>query len=111
MILIDIGNTNIVFAVSANNLLIKIKRISANENKNKLKLLINNLIKEYTFTKKIDDNNVAIISSVVPNLNSLITLRQKVFNRSNISFFFIDRRTTKDYDFVSLEEKSNSFLV
>jgi len=49
-------------------------------------------------------------NNIPSNLNSLITLRQKVFNRSNISFFFIDRRTTKDYDFVSLEEKANSVL-
>ena len=49
-------------------------------------------------------------NNIPSNLNSLITLRQKVFNRSNISFFFIDRRTTKDYDFVNLEEKANSVL-
>jgi hypothetical protein len=49
-------------------------------------------------------------NNIPSNLNSLITLRQKVFNRSNISLFFIDRRTTKDYDFVSLEEKANSVL-
>ena len=40
MILIDVGNTNIVFAASANNLLKKIKRIKTNEDKKKLKHLI-----------------------------------------------------------------------
>ena len=33
MILIDIGNTNIVLAVSADNMLKKIKRIETKENK------------------------------------------------------------------------------
>ena len=31
-----------------------------------------------------------------------------MFNRSNISFFLIDRRTTEDFDFISEEEKKNS---
>jgi hypothetical protein len=41
-------------------------------------------------------------------LNTVFTLRQKVFDRSNVSFFFIDRRTTDEYDFISDEERSNS---
>lgn len=47
-------------------------------------------------------------NEIASNLNTVFTLRQKVFNRSNISFFFIDRRATEEYDFISLEEKSNS---
>ena len=46
MILIDVGNTNIVF-VSANNLLKKIKRIKTNEDKKKLKNLINKIIIDF----------------------------------------------------------------
>ena len=49
-------------------------------------------------------------NNIPSNLNSLVTLRQKVFNRSSISLFFIDRRSTKDYDFLGLEEKANSVL-
>ena len=73
MILIDIGNTNIVFAVSSNNLIKKIIRINTNQNKNKLKALINTIIIDYLATKKLDNPKVAIISSVVPSLNSVIT--------------------------------------
>ncbi len=72
MILIDVGNSNIVFAVSANNLLKKIKRIKTNEDKKKLKIIINKIISNYTFTKGLDNWDIAIISSVVPNLNTLI---------------------------------------
>ena len=55
MILIDIGNTNIVFAVSANNLIKKIIRINTNQNKNKLISSINNIIIKYLATKKLDN--------------------------------------------------------
>ena len=49
-----------------------------------------------------------IANEIPSNLNTVFTLRQKVFTRSNVSFFFIDRRTTKEYDFISEEEKKNS---
>ena len=73
MILIDIGNTNIVFAVSANNLIKKIIRINTKQNKIKLKTLINSIIVNYSSIKKLDNDKIAIISSVVPSLNSIIT--------------------------------------
>ena len=47
-------------------------------------------------------------NEIPSNLNTVFTLRQKVFDRSNISFFFIDRRTTDDYDFISEEARTNS---
>ena len=47
-------------------------------------------------------------NEIPSNLNTVFTLRQKVFDRSNVSFFFIDRRTTDEYDFISDEERSNS---
>jgi len=72
MILIDVGNTNIVFAASANNLLKKIKRIKTNDDNKKLKNLINKIIIDFASINKLDNHNVAIISSVVPNLNLLI---------------------------------------
>ena len=72
MILIDIGNTNIVFAVSANNLIKKIIRINTKQNKIKLKTLINSIIVNYSSIKRLDNEKIAIISSVVPSLNYLI---------------------------------------
>ena len=51
----------------------------------------------------------ADIENEIPsNLNTVFTLRQKVFDRSNISFFLIDRRTTDDYDFIDEQERKNS---
>jgi len=49
-----------------------------------------------------------IPNEIPSNLNTVFTLRQKIFNRSNVSFFFIDRRTTEEFDFISEEEKRNS---
>ena len=51
-----------------------------------------------------------IKNNIPSNLNSLITIRHKVFNRSNISLFFIDRRSTKDFEFLNKGEKANSVL-
>ena len=49
------------------------------------------------------------ISNEIPsNLNTVFTLRQKVFDRSNVSFFLIDRRTMDDYSFITKEEEKNS---
>ena len=64
MILIDIGNTNIIFAVSSNNLINKIIKINTKQNKNELKTLIKNIIMDYVEIKKLDNRKVAIISSV-----------------------------------------------
>jgi len=86
MILIDVGNTSIVFAVSANNLLKKIKRIKTNEDKKILKTLINKLISNYAFSNRLDNCNIAIISSVVPNLNLLI---KTVLKKKSIKGFVI----------------------
>jgi hypothetical protein len=47
-------------------------------------------------------------NEIASNYNSVFTLRQKVFNRSNVSFFIIDRRTTKEFSFIDNGEKSNS---
>ena len=86
MILIDVGNTNIVFAVSANNLLKKIKRIKTNQDKNKLKKSINKIIIDFVLTNRLDNDNIAIISSVVPNLNLLI---KNVLTKNSLKGFVI----------------------
>ena len=58
MILIDVGNTNIVFAVCSNNLIKRIIRINTNQNKNKLKTLINSIIINYSKIKIIDNRRI-----------------------------------------------------
>lgn len=47
-------------------------------------------------------------NQIASNLNTVFTLRQKVFDRSNISFFFIDRRTAGEFYFIDKQDKKNS---
>ena len=86
MILIDIGNTNIVFAVSSNKVLKKIIRIESNQNINKLSIKIKKIIKNLKKIKSLDSSNVAIISSVVPHLNKPII---KILKINKISEFLL----------------------
>ena len=80
MILIDIGNTNIVFAVSNNNKIKKISRIDTNKETNILIKNVNKIIKNFL------DNNIfknskkfAVISSVVPHINTHIIKILKIY--------------------------------
>ena len=85
MILIDIGNTNIVFAVSSNKILKNIIRIESNQNNNQLNISIKKIIKKLIKIKKLDSPNRAIISSVVPSLNKSIIKILKI-NKINELF-------------------------
>ena len=42
--------------------------------------------------------------------NAVITLQQKVFNRSNISVMFINKQATKEYNFLADEDKYNRII-
>ena len=86
MILIDIGNTNIVFAVSSNKLLKSIIRIETNQSINKLNIIIKKIIKKLTKVKNLDNHKIAIISSVVPSLNKQII---KILKINKINEFFL----------------------
>ncbi|MFS4467597.1 DUF5916 domain-containing protein [Maribacter sp. 2210JD10-5] len=44
---------------------------------------------------------------IASNNNTMLALQQKLFSRSNISFFFINRETFEDYDFSPPEERYN----
>ena len=68
MILIDIGNTNIVFAVSNNNKIKKISRIITNKETNIFIKNVNKIIKNFLKNSK----KFAVISSVVPHINTHI---------------------------------------
>ena len=89
MILIDIGNTNIVFAVSSNKILKKIIRIESNQSNNKLNIVIKKIIKNLIKVKLLDNSKIAIISSVVPSLNKLIV---KILKINKINDFFLKSR-------------------
>jgi type III pantothenate kinase len=85
VILIDIGNTNIVFAVSSNKILKKIIRIESNQNINQLNISFKKIIKKLIKIKRLDSPNIAIISSVVPSLNKPIIKILKI-NKINELF-------------------------
>ncbi len=94
MILIDVGNTNIVFAVSINNLIKKIKRICTNQNKKKLENSINAIINEYSTISKLDNKKIAIISSVVPSLNLVLT---NILKKNSINTFIVRSKNINQF--------------
>ena len=51
-----------------------------------------------------------LINEIPSNNNTMLALQQKVFSRSNIGLFFINRESLKDYDFVAEEDKFNRVL-
>ncbi|WP_139000913.1 DUF5916 domain-containing protein [Hyunsoonleella aestuarii] len=51
--------------------------------------------------------NEDIANEIASTNNALVTLQQKVFSRSNISFMFINKQATKDYDFIEEGENYN----
>ena len=56
------------------------------------------------FTIQTEEDEANEIPS---NNNTMLALQQKVFARSNIGMFFINRESLKDYDFVAQEDKYN----
>ena len=51
------------------------------------------------------------IKNEIPTVNnSVITLQQKVFKRSNISVMFINKQATKEYNFLTDEDKYNRII-
>ncbi len=89
MILIDIGNTNIVFALSINKKLKKITRIDTNQEIHKLNKVISKIIKNFINENYLKKSKIAIISSVVPNINSLII---KILKNFKIKGCFLKSR-------------------
>lgn len=80
----------------------------------------NKIISGLRLSGKINDNlrigflNVLTeenLNEEVPqNNNTLLTFRNKVFSRSNYTFFLINRENTKEYDFVEESDKYNRVL-
>lgn len=46
-------------------------------------------------------------NEIASNNNTVLTLQQKVFSRSNIGFIFVNRQTAGEYDFVAEDERFN----
>ena len=90
MILIDIGNTNIVFAVSNNNKIKKISRIDTNKETNIFIKNVNRIIKNFLKNSK----KFAVISSVVPHINTHII---KILNSYKIKTCFLKPKDVLSY--------------
>ena len=73
-------------------------RLSGKLNKG-LRLGVLNIQTEADETNEIASNN-----------NMMLAVQQRVFERSNIGMFFINRHTFKDYDFMDAEDKYNRVL-
>ncbi len=73
-------------------------RLSGKLNKN-LRLGLFNILTEADKANEIASNN-----------NTMIAIQQRVFTRSNIGMFFINRQAIKDYDFLAEEDKYNRVL-
>ena len=102
MILIDIRNTNIVFAVSSNKIIKNIIRVDSNQDINKLKKIFSTIIKNSSKIKKYGYSKMAIISSVVPNLNTLIL---KILKINNINGLIV--RSKNILSFLKIEYNLN----
>ena len=79
MILIDVGNTNIVFAVSDNKKIKDIKRIDTNKETKSFNKIVSKIIKNYLNLNYLKNFKTAIISSVVPSINSHIIKILKLY--------------------------------
>ncbi len=51
-----------------------------------------------------------IDNKIASNNNSMLVLQRKVFSRSNISAFFLNRQSFKDYDFIERENEYNRVM-
>ena len=54
--------------------------------------------------------NDDIANEIPSNLNTILSLNQKVFNRSALKFLFINRENVKDYDFIDRDDTYNRMV-
>ena len=79
MILIDIGNTNIVFALSNNKKIEKISRINTDKENIKFAKKVHKIIKNFIDKNYSKSSKFAVISSVVPSINTYIIKILKIY--------------------------------
>ena len=65
---------------------------------------INNNLK-LGFLNMLTDEDLS--NNIPMNLNSVISLHQRVFKRSLVKFIFVNRQNTQDYEFVNYEDQFN----
>ena len=86
MIVIDVGNTNIVFGIYNNQKLTKIFRLNTEKDITKKNKLLNNFLKSKKKFFDKSDTKLCILSSVVPSLNSTI---KNYFLKNKFKFHII----------------------
>ena len=87
MIVIDVGNTNIVIGVYLKKKLSKVLRLNTEKNKKKFKFEFESFLqsnKRILFNSK---NKTCVLSSVVPSLNIFI---KKIFIKKNFQFYIVN---------------------
>ena len=68
---------------------------------------VNNNLRLGVLSMQTDED----IANEIPTVNnSVISLQQKMFSRSNLSLLFINKQATKDYSFLAPENKYNRVL-
>ncbi len=94
MILIDIGNTNIVFAISNNKKIGKISRIDTNKEIDKFVKNVDKTIKNFLGKNLLKNSKFAVISSVVPHINTHII---KILKTYKIKFYVVKPKDVLSY--------------
>ena len=87
MIVLDVGNTNIVLGIYFKKKLHKVYRISTQKDKKKFKKKIQIFLKSKEKEILKSDSKICILSSVVPSLNQLI---KNYFLKEKYYFYIID---------------------
>ena len=87
MIVIDIGNTNIVFGIYFKKKLKKVIRIKTEKNKIKFKKKFIKFVSDNTKILLKADSRICILSSVVPSINFII---KKYFLENKFKFYILD---------------------
>ncbi len=79
MILIDVGNTNIVFALSANKKIKKINRVDTHAPIKNFNKIVSKIIDSFLNENYLKYSKFAIIASVAPNINTSIIKILKIY--------------------------------
>ena len=87
MIVIDVGNTNIVIGIYFKKKLSKVLRFNTEKNKKKFKLVFEIFLQSNEKILFNSKNKICILSSVVPSLNIYI---EKSFIKRNFQFYLVN---------------------
>ena len=94
MIVIDVGNTNIVIGIFFKKKLSKVLRLNTEKNKKLFKLEFESFLQSNKRMLFNSNNKVCVLSSVVPSLNTII---KKSFIKRNFKFFIVNSKNIPVY--------------